>query len=218
MKLWLELLNTLDNHKFYKLADIISERIIVAYDKNPFEVLGLPPSATKEEVKQSFRNLALKYHPDVNPNGEEQFKEVNDAFQKLENNIEKFRIKNNSQVAVPLGHYIIRVFQLLFNDPRYKKLLDNSGIFKDKELKNYYRYQTGRIRVSKANLPSTFPNVYALRDLILQLLKEIEKQDITPDTWQKGSQNIINIISEGHFYNKTIDQINKEIINYLVIN
>ncbi|KAL4443843.1 hypothetical protein ABPG75_011580 [Micractinium tetrahymenae] len=33
----------------------------------PFEVLGLPPTASREDVKQAFRRLALKCHPDVDP-------------------------------------------------------------------------------------------------------------------------------------------------------
>lgn len=34
---------------------------------NPFGVLGLPPTASREEVKSAFRRLALKCHPDVDP-------------------------------------------------------------------------------------------------------------------------------------------------------
>ena len=34
---------------------------------DPFAVLGLPPSSTKEEVKAAFRRAALKCHPDVDP-------------------------------------------------------------------------------------------------------------------------------------------------------
>lgn len=34
---------------------------------DPFEVLGLPPTASREEVKGAFRRLALKCHPDVDP-------------------------------------------------------------------------------------------------------------------------------------------------------
>ena len=34
---------------------------------DPYKVLGLPSTATDEEVKQAYRRLAKRYHPDANP-------------------------------------------------------------------------------------------------------------------------------------------------------
>ncbi|XP_074040653.1 dnaJ homolog subfamily C member 5 isoform X2 [Leptinotarsa decemlineata] len=47
-----------------------------------YEVLALPKTATNEEIKKTYRRLALKYHPDKNPDNPdaaEKFKEVNRA-------------------------------------------------------------------------------------------------------------------------------------------
>lgn len=50
-----------------------------------YEILGVPRNATQEEIKQAFRRLARKYHPDVNksPDAEERFKEINEAYMVL---------------------------------------------------------------------------------------------------------------------------------------
>lgn len=51
-----------------------------------YELLGVSKSASNEEIKKAYRQLALKYHPDRNPGNkeaEEQFKEISNAFQVL---------------------------------------------------------------------------------------------------------------------------------------
>lgn len=50
--------------------------------KNPYEVLGVTPKATAEEIRKAYRQLAKKYHPDLHPGdkaAEERFKEVSAA-------------------------------------------------------------------------------------------------------------------------------------------
>lgn len=51
-----------------------------------YELLGVPRNASDSDIKKSFRRLAMKYHPDRNrdnPNAEEQFKKVKDAYDVL---------------------------------------------------------------------------------------------------------------------------------------
>ncbi|MEO1946262.1 MAG: DnaJ domain-containing protein, partial [Methylophilaceae bacterium] len=58
----------------------------MANKKDFYEVLGVNQDASKEEVKKSYRKLAMKYHPDRNPDNaktEEQFKEAKEAYEIL---------------------------------------------------------------------------------------------------------------------------------------
>ena len=54
--------------------------------KKPYDVLGISPNASDDEIKRAYRDLTRKYHPDANVNNpladlaEEKFKEVQEAY------------------------------------------------------------------------------------------------------------------------------------------
>lgn len=58
----------------------------MATKRDYYEVLGVSKSATKDELKKSYRKLAIQYHPDKNPGdkeAEEKFKEAAEAYEVL---------------------------------------------------------------------------------------------------------------------------------------
>lgn len=58
----------------------------MATKKDYYKILGVKKDAKADEIKKSYRKLARKYHPDVNPNdkaAEEKFKEIQEAYDVL---------------------------------------------------------------------------------------------------------------------------------------
>jgi len=59
--------------------------------KDPWSILGIPRGSSQEDIKKTYRNLALKWHPDKNkdPVANERFKEINEAYSRLEDPLEE---------------------------------------------------------------------------------------------------------------------------------
>lgn len=91
--------------------------------KNYYNILEVEENASDEEIKKSYRNLSKKFHPDVNPQGAEKFKEINEAYEILGNKEKKqtydFQRKNPFQ-----GSQFESFFDNMFNrqqQPQRKK-------------------------------------------------------------------------------------------------
>ena len=100
-----------------------------------YEVLGVERNADTEEIKKAYRQLALKYHPDRNPNdkaAEEKFKELGHAYE----------ILSDPQTRAAYDQYGHAAFDSRarargggggFHDPSdiFREVFGNSGIFDD---------------------------------------------------------------------------------------
>ena len=88
--------------------------------KDYYQILGITRNADIEEIKRSFRKLAIAYHPDRNPSkGAESFiKEIIEAYEVLENPASRMLYDNLLDSQVPLD---TEKPMRPHRDPRYKK-------------------------------------------------------------------------------------------------
>jgi len=77
----------------------------MAIKQDYYELLGVPRSASDEEIKRAFRKLAFQYHPDRNKDlgAEGKFKEINEAYQVLSDHEKRSRYDRYGRVDVEGG-------------------------------------------------------------------------------------------------------------------
>ena len=102
-----------------------------------YKILEISNDASKEQIRENYRRLAFKYHPDTNSesvNDEEKFKEVNYAYSILsdsskrdeyDNNNYKFNrnsITNEKAQKIFIENMYVLAFELTMNNVSWKKI------------------------------------------------------------------------------------------------
>jgi len=64
---------------------LLSSIDVLAVHRQYYDLLGVEPSASQNDIKKAYRKLSMQYHPDVNPSAEahEKFTKINNAYEVL---------------------------------------------------------------------------------------------------------------------------------------
>jgi len=96
--------------------------------KDYHKILEIEENATDDQIKKSYRALSKKYHPDVNPEGTEKFKEIAEAYDVLSNKEKKEKYLNSKNNPFSDSQFS-DIFSQMFNNqqrqqPRRKSAPD----------------------------------------------------------------------------------------------
>jgi DnaJ-class molecular chaperone len=98
-------------------------------DRDYYATLGLSPEASEDEIRRTYRRLALQWHPDRNPGdpqAAERFKEISEAYAVLIDATKRRAYDGARTAGRPGGFGPTRedVFRDLFNDPRASAIFE----------------------------------------------------------------------------------------------
>ncbi len=124
--------------------------------KDYYQILGITPNSDEEELRRSYRRLAMRYHPDRNPDdpaAEERFKEIAEAYGVLTDPVkrrayERCRTRGNNYgdgPETPFSYSQEEILRDLFQDPRFQALF--SGLLREFQ-RSGFRYSAQFVKSS----------------------------------------------------------------------
>ena len=196
--------------------------------KSYYEILEVGINATDDEIKRSYRKLALKYHPDTNlqnTGSGKKFNEIAKAYEVLSDPLKRkyydytllqsrqINPRNSSRTAINIALFILAILTVLFIT-RYKRSdkISNTNVISSDTIKGgqklsmktgdvpkCYKFTPGYYFRSENKLQLS---VGAVSDAVVKLIDSTTHQCIRYVYLKFGSSYVINDIPNGNFYLK----------------
>ena len=108
--------------------------------KDPYEALGVKRSATDQEIKDAFKKLARKFHPDLHPDdkaAEEKFKEISVANDLLKDKEQRRRFDAGEIDATGAERPQERFYRDFADGPAYASHAAQDGFATNEDLEDF---------------------------------------------------------------------------------
>jgi len=122
-----------------------------------YDLLGLTPSSTQDDIKRAYRRLAIKHHPDKNlhdPTASERFKKISIAYQTLSDPELRRRYNElGAKAGTSEGGYVDpeQVFSALFGGEKFVPIIGTISLAK--EMKAAMQEAGERMMIMKMMVP-----------------------------------------------------------------
>lgn len=135
-----------------------------------YDVLGLPGNATLEQIKKQYRKLSLEHHPDRPTGNESKFKELNEAYETLSDDVK--RKEYDDSLKPPSAN----IFDMLFNPAQFMN--------HDLNFRNLFRppplMATLQITLDQAYTGCKLP-IHVERWIHVQQIQQMERETLYVD-------------------------------------
>lgn len=174
--------------------------------KNYYDILGVTPESTTQEIKSAYRKLARKYHPDVNkaPESIQKFKEITEAYEILSDKTQKSQYDKFKKFA----HEETKKAEESSSSYRYSRAKDEEfrkNSTDDIEIKRYRQtYQNRKFNQEKRNekpLKDVLNNIFegmsksAKKKKVVKNGEDINAEvSISLEEAIKGCERVVNVL------------------------